>query len=378
MRKILFIIFLVLPFCAEAQSGKIKKKIQEVLETAYKVDSVYQSRETFRTDAFWDFGVFHVGNLEFCKLTGNKQLLDYTIRWAEHNNWQGAKEPNPMRWHYRTPLRVEQNVMFADYQICFQVYLDLNEKDPDEKKTKRAFEVFNYQTSLNLNDYWYWMDALFMAMPSMSRLYAQSKNGMYLDKMFEYFSFFDSQFYDKEAHLYYRDKKYKYPYCRSPKSGGKLFWSRGNGWVIASFARVFEHLPDTSRYKKVFLDRFTAMADTLKNLQKPEGYWQNCLSDNLLTPGYETSGTALILYALCYGVNSGILDRKTFFPAIEKAWEYLSKIAVQENFTVGYIFTTPERNCYFYDPNPKTHTNYGTGCFLLAATEYAKFLQKRK
>ena len=98
----------------------------------------------------------------------------------------------------------------------------------------------------------------------------------------------------------------------------------------------------------------------------------------LLTPGYETSGTALILYALCYGVNSGILDRKTFFPAIEKAWEYLSKIAVQENFTVGYIFTTPERNCYFYDPNPKTHTNYGTGCFLLAATEYAKFLKNRK
>ncbi len=175
MKKILFVIFLVLPFCAEAQSGKIKKKLQEVLLSAYKVDSAYQSRESYRTDAFWDFGVYHVGNLEFCKLTDNKNLRDYTIRWAEYNDWKGAKEPNPMRWNYRTPLRVEQNVMFADYQICFQVYLDLNEKDPNEKKVQRTFEVLDFQTGLQLNDFWYWMDALFMAMPSFTRLYALSK-----------------------------------------------------------------------------------------------------------------------------------------------------------------------------------------------------------
>ena len=372
MRKVLLFCFAFLFFCGGVIAQK--KNAQDVITLALKVDSAFQSRFTFKTDAFWDNAVFHLGNLELFKVAGDKKLLDFTISWAKHNKYMGANSQDKRFWDYRLPLRVNDNVLFADYQICFQIYSDLNDMEPSPEKLKRAFEVFDYQISLPDNDFWWWMDALFMAMPSMTRLYKQSGDEKYLDKMYEYFDYFDSRFYDRDAHLYYRDKRFVYPEAKSPESGKKLFWSRGNGWVFAAHARVLQQLPKKYKHYNVFLDRFLAMADTLKKLQKDEGYWQNSLGCDLLTPGRETSGTALMLYAFCSGVNMGILSRKKYAPVIEKAWKYLSETAVQEDFMVGYIFDVPERTAFEYTPNPKTSTNYGTGVFLLAASEYAKFL----
>ena len=57
---------------------------------------------------------------------------------------------------------------------------------------------------------------------------------------------FDGIFWDNDGvlmeteHLYYRDSRY---FDQREQNGAKVFWSRGNGWVLAGLARVLQYLP---------------------------------------------------------------------------------------------------------------------------------------
>jgi hypothetical protein len=47
--------------------------------------------------------------------------------------------------------------------------------------------------------------------------------------------------YDKEEHLCFRDSRY---FDQREPNGKKVFWSQGNGWVIAGLVRVLQEMPD--------------------------------------------------------------------------------------------------------------------------------------
>ena len=95
-------------------------------------------------------------------------------------------------------------------------------------------------------------------------------------------------------------------------------------------------------------------------------------------PGYETSGTAFFCYGLLWGVNNGYLPKKEFEPAIEKAWHYLTAIALQPSGKVGYVQPIGERAIPGQRVDANSEANFGVGAFLLAACEYDRFLQTRK
>jgi len=91
------------------------------------------------------------------------------------------------------------------------------------------------------NILWWWCDALFMAPPVIT-LYAQhTGNEKYLDDMHTYYMETYNQLYDKEEHLFARDMRYLWDVnekdIKEP-NGKKIFWSRGNGWVIGGLAMV--------------------------------------------------------------------------------------------------------------------------------------------
>jgi hypothetical protein len=69
-------------------------------------------------------------------------------------------------------------------------------------------------------------------------------NDSYFDRLYELFNYTKSTLglYDSSAHLYYRDPSYIYPAKKTP-GGGKVFWSRGNGWALAALARILPQLP---------------------------------------------------------------------------------------------------------------------------------------
>jgi rhamnogalacturonyl hydrolase YesR len=373
MKKIFLLVTMLI--LAAASTLAQKRMAKQVLALADSVAVAYQRTHSDTLDSWWDNAVFHVGNIELYKVSQNPLLLDYTLSWARHNKFLGATEPDKRRWKFKEPLKFHVFVLSAEWEVCFQVYYDLAKITGDTTMTRRAREVFGFQfKTLNVN-FWNWMDALFMAMPGMAKFCNENPDTAYVRRIGDYFHYFDKDMYDADDGLYFRDPKYLYPAHKSLK-GKKDFWARGNGWVFAAFARVMREwkMQNCDLYR----ERFVKMASAIKHLQTEEGYFPNCLKDPEHSKGRESTGTSLFLYGLCCGINDGILNRDEFAPIIEKAWKFLSQVAVQPDYSVGYVYDTPERQVLSYVPSPKTTTNYGTGCFLLAASEYAKYLEKAK
>ncbi|MBQ4621496.1 MAG: DUF2264 domain-containing protein, partial [Bacteroidaceae bacterium] len=282
---------------------------------------------------------------------------------------------NRAEWVYNYG-ETDKHVLFGDWQICFQTYIDLYNIQPDDYKIRRAREVMEYQMSTPKNDYWWWSDGLYMVMPVMTKLYKLTGNQQYLDKLYEYICYSDKIMYDQETGIYYRDAKYVYPKHKSA-NGKKDFWARGDGWVLAGLAKVLKDLPADYKHRQFFVDKYKRLAKAIAEIQQPEGYWTRSMMDPEHAPGPETSGTAFFTYGFLWGINNGYLDEATYLPVVQKSWAYLKNKALQKNGKVGYVQPIGERAIPGQVVDVNSQANFGVGAFLLAACEYVRYLESR-
>lgn len=348
---------------------------QDVLTTIEKVNDYWQSHNSAKCRGFWDNAAYFTGNQAVYDLTGNQRYLDYAIEWAEYNHWEGATQRNKSLWQYKAYGEGMNHVLFADWQICFQVYIDLYKQEHRAERIKRALEVMCYQASTPERDYWWWADALYMGMPIFSKLYTVTHDQKLLDKQFECYQWTDSLLFDTEAQLYYRDGKYIYPKVTTACNNGKSFWARGAGWVMAGLAKVLQDLPKDSKYRAFYLDRFKKLAAGVAKCQQPEGYWTRSMLCPDDAPGYETSGTAFFTYGILWGVNNGILPAKQYQPTIDKAWKYLTTVALRPDYSIGYVQPIGEKPDPSRTVNAQSQAPFGTGAWLLAACEYYHYMK---
>ena len=358
-------------FSASAATTKESKAVRDIIT---KVNDHWQATHPAEHNAFWDEAAYHTGNMEAYSITGNPEWLDYSQKWAEHNEWKGAKGTDRSKWKYNYG-ETDDHVLFGDWQICFQTYADLYNILPDDRRIKRAKEVMEYEMSTPQSDYWWWADGLYMVMPVMTKLNKITGNKKYLDKLYEYVLISDSIMYDPEEGLYYRDAKYVYPKHKSA-NGKKDFWARGDGWVLAGLAKVLKDAPADWEHRKFFEDKYRKMADAVVACQQPAGYWSRSMYDEEHAPGPETSGTAFFTYGLLWGINNGYLSDPKYLDAAKKGWDYLSKTALQKDGSVGYVQPIGEKAIPGQVVDRNSTSNFGTGAFLLAASEYVRMLEK--
>ena len=346
----------------------------KVIETIKKVNDYWQAENPEQAFAFWHPAAYHTGNIAAYEVTGNETYKKYSEAWAEKNQWKGATSDDKSKWKYNYGETME-HVLFGDWQICFQTYIDLYnmDREPAEYKIARAKEVMEYEMSTPNNDYWWWADGLYMVMPVMTKMYKLTGNPLYLEKLHEYWTYANSIMYDSEEGLYYRDGKYIYPKHKSV-NGKKDFWARGDGWVLAALAKVLKDLPETDQYRQEYIARCQPMAKSVAACQQPEGYWTRSMLDPEHAPGPETSGTAFFTYGLLWGMNNGLLDKAAYQPVVMKAWNYLTTVALQPDGRIGYVQPIGEKAIPGQVVDANSTANFGVGAFLLAACEMVRFL----
>ncbi len=363
---------------------------QQVKGVITKVNNYWQQNNKAEVRSFWDNAAYHTGNVEVYKLfqeqgtaaeqESARQMLAYSTRWAEHNAWKGATEADPAKWKYRRYGEGQDYVLFGDWQICFQTYIDLffiedgGTSPLSSKKTARAIEVMGYEADSKQNDYWWWADALYMVMPVMTKMYRLTGERKYLDKLYANLLYSDSIMLDAETGLYFRDGKYVWPKHKSA-NGKKDFWARGDGWVLAGLAKVLQDMPEEYVRQPFFVNKYVTLARAVAKLQQKEGYWTRSMADPDHAPGPETSGTAFFTYGMLWGVNHGYLSKKEFAPVIARAWKYLTETALQPSGKVGYVQPIGERAIPGQTVDQNSEANFGVGAFLLAACEYVRYLQ---
>lgn len=346
---------------------------RQTLEKIEKVQAYWQSHNRAECRGFWDNAAYFTGNQAAYELTGQQAYLDYALRFAEHNHWSGATERDKTKWEYKTYGEDMRHVLFADWQICFQVYIDLYKLEHHPERLQRTLEVMCHQANMTERDFWWWSDALYMGLPIFTKLYTVTHDQKLLDKQFECFTWTDSLLFDTEAQLYYRDAKYIWPKVKTACNGGKSFWARGDGWVLAGLAKVLNDLPKDSKYRPFYIKRFQQLAEGVARCQQAGGYWSRSMLCEDDAPGYETSGTAFFTYGMLWGVNNGLLPAAKYRPVIEKAWQYLSETALQPDGSIGYVQPIGEKPDPTRTVDAHSQAPFGTGAWLLAACEYAKF-----
>ncbi|MGA7525418.1 MAG: glycoside hydrolase family 88 protein [Acidobacteriaceae bacterium] len=271
------------------------------------------------------------------------------------------------RFHWE--LRSE--VPNADNQSVAQTYLqfDLLHPAPDKiASTQQALDRLLAGAAAPIPAAqakipWWWCDALFMAPPVWSRMYAATHDRKYLDYIDQHWWETSNLLYDHRRHLYYRDITYLH---QTDPLGKPVFWSRGNGWVMGGLARTLEYMPrnepDRSRYER----QLREMAAAVAALQdRDSGLWHSDLLDAKDYPPPETSGSALMTFALAWGVNHGLLSRARYEPVIVRAWRGLVR-QIYADGRLGNIQQTGAAPAHYL---PSSSYNYGVGAFLLAGAQ---------
>ena len=375
------------PYREKKIIGKGLPSCDELKNQAKLVADYWISHNKAEDGTFeWNNAVFHTGNMALYFLTKDEKYHRYSELWAKR--WDYIGYPG-----YEGTGMWEGN--FADNHAAFQTFLDLYKIAPDEEKIKIVKYVMDRQVndkSPESNRWWWWIDAFYMAMPVYTRLGIISGNSAYFEKM--YCLYADAKYrktsaggkelnicdvvrtdclYDSEDHLWYRDAKYTSGHSRGiTVNGKKVYWSRGNGWVFAAFARVLEELPDSDSHKSEYIQNFKEMAAALAERQGNDGFWRRNLDDSAFLPQPETSGTAMFLYGFAWGIRRGLLDSEKYLPVLMKGYNGMNELAIHASGRVGRVQPIGEEPSLFQDVSYDSTHDFAVGATLLMLCEIAK------
>ncbi len=308
----------------------------------------------------WTQGAGYAGLMALAGLADSPKYHDALVAMGEANHWQLG----PRIYH-------------ADDHCVGQTYADLYLRDHNPAMIGPLRERFDGIlprpagrpdldfTRPRAGDEWSWCDALFMGPPTWLRLYTATKDERYLDFALRNWWRTSDYLYDREEHLFYRDSTY---FPKREANGRKVFWSRGNGWVIAGLARVLERLPATHADRPRLEQQFREMAGKILACQQPDGLWRASLLDPASYPLPETSGSGFYTFALTWGVNQGLLDRASFEPAVRRAWSALVA-CVDESGKLTHVQPIGADPKKFDVSSTEV---YGVGAFLLAGSEICR------
>lgn len=216
---------------------------------------------------------------------------------------------------------------------------------------------------------WAWCDALFMGPPGLAYLSSATGDPKYLVKADSLWWKTTEYLFDKDEALYYRDSRY---FDKRETNGAKMFWSRGNGWVMGGLVRMLSNMPENYPDRKRFIQLYRSMAKKIADLQQPDGTWHTSLLDPASYPVEETSGTGLYCYALAWGIHHKILAERRFLPVVMKSWTALVN-AVQPDGRLGYV---QKIGAQPGDADAQSTEAYGVGALLLAGSE-VMYLEKQ-
>ena len=351
----------------------------DVLDVARRVNNYFvekwpdPTKDTFvrrkRTSNLWTRGVYYEGLMALHSIDPQPEYIKYVDDWGNYHKW--------------TPRNGTKTVN-ADDQCCMQTYIDRG------LALDSCYTNMQKQMAQERVDYWTWIDAIQMAMPVYAKMYKLTGDARYILFARDCYEWSRNKcgggLWNAEEGLWWRDADFVPPY--KEKDGQNCYWSRGNGWVVAAIVRTVEEIEKVKGFRRnsevrAFFEElksdYKAMMQALLKCQREDGFWNVSLMSPATYGGPETSGTALFLMGMAWGVRNGLLPADTYRAATDKAWKAVAS-AIHSNGFIGYLQGTGKEP---KDGQPVTYTSvpdfedYGAGCVLLGAVEYYKLIQKR-
>ncbi len=370
-KAIFLLLFLNLLTSVHAQDLPYKYKILQemVLGNKYFMDkwpdpTANIVTEKSRTSNLWTRGTYYEGLMALYLINKDTTYYKNAVTWGTFHNWGLTYGDNTSR--------------IADNQCCAQTYIELYLLDKKIERIQPIKSCIDAMVNSTKADDWWWVDAFHMAMPVFAKLGAIYNDNQYFEKMYDLYNHAKTKpkingLYNTTDHLWWRDSTFVAPITTA--NGKQVYWSRGNGWVLAALARVLDVMPENAPHRSEYIATFNEMAQALFAIQRPDGFWNSSLADPNDYGGMETSGTALFTYALAWGINKGLLDTVTYMPVVVRAWTGMVYDALHSNGMLGYVQSSGKQPSdgqpLLYD-KAANFEDFGLGAFLLAGSEVYK------
>lgn len=362
MKNRKFVLLFVLLACFlnfNAQSGDIFKK-KTIKEKMLKVAD-WQLKNPKHAPDDWTNGAFYAGVFAAYETTESPKIMQALMDLGAKTDWKPGK-----RYDHADDIAINQT------------YIDVYRLKKDPKMLQPTIDVIKRLQTEPGNEVakhgitWWWCDALFMAPPTLAKLAKTTGDSSYLAANDKFFQETYDLLYDRQEHLFARDAGYlinEKGEGRREANGKKIFWSRGNGWVLGGLARLLNELPKDYPKRAFYENLYKEMAAKIITLQQPDGLWRASLFDPDSFPGGEASGSGFYIYALAWGINNKLLDKNKYLPAVRKGWTGLNTL-IHEDGKVGWtqpIGADPRKNF-----TAESWEVYGAGAYLLAGSEVIK------
>ncbi len=274
--------------------------------TAWNVERMRQGRP-----ANWNYidGCMMTALLSMTEITGDRRYFDFAESFIDaFVNDDGSIRTFKAEGHTLDDVN-EGRVLFPLYEKT------------GKKKYKKAADFLrrhlDAQPRTAEGSFWHkqiypnqvWLDGIYMAMPFAALYEKAFGSGDYSD-IFNQIKTVREHMRDGKTGLYYHGYDFSRQAFWCDKSTGlsRNFWLRAIGWFSVALADLLEILPD-SEGKTGLADIFRQlMADIVKFADAETGmYWQ--VVDQAHREGnyLESSGSAMVAYAMLKGARLGVL-----------------------------------------------------------------------
>ena len=249
------------------------------------------------------------------KLTGDRKYLEFIDSFVDYYVFDDGS----IRGYEMSTYNVDN---INEGRVLFDLY-----KETGKPKYKRAINLLysqlQSQPRTETGNFWHkkiypnqvWLDGLYMAQVFYTRYETTFNSGRNYGDIVKQFKNVWNNMYDQDKKLYYHGWDVsKQSFWADPETGlSKSFWLRSVGWYTVGLVDAISYF-DLSR-PNIKAELITIFRKTIEGLEQyidPQKHmlWQ--VVDQMGREGnyVETSGSAMIAYAMMKGARLGFVDRR--------------------------------------------------------------------
>jgi Predicted unsaturated glucuronyl hydrolase involved in regulation of bacterial surface properties, and related proteins len=311
----------------------------------------------------WAQGVGLYGMQKYYAETGNKEVLDFLIKWFDTNISKGLPDKNV---NTMCPLLT---LTYVYEYTKNETYMDICKEWAEwvMKEMPRTEEMgLQHIVSGVENKGQIWIDTLFMTVLFMARMGKLLGRKDYIAESVRQNLLHIKYLTDKKTGLFNHGFDFN-----GRHAFGEIQWGRGNCWYTSGVVDYLDILGDTENGVKSFLlDTLEAQIKALEKYQNNNGMWHTLIIDS--ESYVEASATAGFAYGILKAVRLGYIPEKYKECGLKGLKAIINRISEDGTVTEVSYGTAISDNPEKYKEVPICPMTYGQALTLMLLTEALK------
>lgn len=337
----------------------------------------------------WNYtcGLVSLSMIRLYQSTGDERYYNYAKKYID----ELVEEDGTIKTYKMEKYNIDK---INSGKVLFPIY----EKTGDEKY-KKAMDTLRTQLKnhprTKAGGFWHkkrypwqmWLDGLYMGAPFYAQYGVTFNEPESVDDAVNWIIVMEKKARDSKTGLLYHawDESREQKWADKETGLAPNFWGRGMGWYGMALVDILDYVPADHPRRTEIVVIIQRMAEAIMKVQDKEtGVWYQVLDQAGRKGNYlEGSVSSMFSYFLLKAVAKGYIDKTTYLPLANKAFEGTTKNLMKIDSTGNLILTpvcavaglggNPYRDgSYEYYINERRRDNdpKAVGPFIMAAILY--------